>query len=301
VTSTADLFELERPLPDSQLATSGDRLIGFAARFSRLERELRLLVDSQGVERWSKEHYGARLPLLDALEDCYPLVVFHGDVGTGKTATAEAMAARLAAQAGESMLFKLSTRVRGGGMVGEMSRLINDAFAAIAEEAGKTRTAYLIIDEGDSLTASRAHGQSHHEDKAAVNTLIQKIDDLRRFGGRVLVFLCTNRHEALDPAVLRRALVVEQFDRPNDNERRELFEQDLNGAGIAPETLDKLVAHTGPAGNRPGFTYSDLRTRLLPAAVALAFPDRRLTDDDLIAAAKGLEPTPAMVNGEAQQ
>ncbi len=57
--------------------------------------------------------------------DRYPLVIFHGDVGNGKTATAEAIANALADELGkDAMLFKLSTRVRGQGNVGEMSTLI---------------------------------------------------------------------------------------------------------------------------------------------------------------------------------
>lgn len=292
---SADLFELERPLPDEQLAALGDRLIGFADRYARLERDLRLLVDLDGLDRWSEQHYRRRLPLLDALADRYPLVVFHGDVGTGKTATAEATAARLAAaQRGESMLFKLSTRVRGAGKVGEMSQLINDAFTTIIAEAGKTRTAYLILDEADSLTASRAQGQSHHEDKVAVNTLIQKVDDLRAYGGRILVFLCTNRYDALDPAILRRAFRQERFDRPTDAERRELFTRDLAGANIEASTIEELVKLTGASRSQPPYTFSDLRTRLLPDALARAFPERALTAEDLLTAAKTLDPSPVL-------
>ncbi|MGH2929301.1 MAG: AAA family ATPase, partial [Solirubrobacteraceae bacterium] len=179
------------------------------------------------------------------------------------------------------------------GKVGEMSQLINDAFRAIEGEAGKTRTAYLILDEADSLTASRSHGQSHHEDKVAVNTLIQRIDDLRRYGGRILVFLCTNRFEALDPAILRRAFRQERFDRPSGAERLALFEEDLDGLDLDASALDELVKLTGPTSCQPGFTFSDLRTRLLPDAAARAFPDRPLSATDLLEAAKELKPTPA--------
>ncbi len=105
----------------------------------------------------------------------------------------------------EERLFKLSTRVRGNGNIGETSTLINQAFEIIGREAGKARLAFLIIDKADSLAANRSTNQSHHEDKVAVNTLIQKIDDVRRFNGRVLVIFCTNRLEAIDPAILRRA------------------------------------------------------------------------------------------------
>ena len=49
--------------------------------------------------------------------------------------------------------------------------------------------AFLILDEADSIAATRETEQSHHEDKAGVNTLIQKIDQVRALSGRVLIFL----------------------------------------------------------------------------------------------------------------
>ncbi len=79
---------------------------------------------------------------------------------------------------------------------------------------GKTRQAFLIIDEADSLASTRETAQSHHEDKVAVNTIIQKVDDLRRHSGRILVFLCTNRAAALDPAIVRRAARTENSTGP---------------------------------------------------------------------------------------
>ena len=290
------LFELEITLPDSRLKRQGERLVGFKARYERMHQVLRLLIDKDGLDSWSKKHYHARIPLLDSLFDRYPLAVFHGDVGTGKTATAEAACNRLAQELGkEAMLFKLSTRVRGTGNVGEMSTLINQAFEIISKEAGKARLAFLIIDEADSLAANRATNQSHHEDKVAVNTLIQKIDDVRRFSGRVLVIFCTNRFEALDPAILRRASYVEEFRRPDDNERRELLQMDCDGLGFEPKEIDHLVRLTGPQGqHKLGYTFSDIRTRLLPEALAQAFPSRKITAADLSDAAKRIQPSPSI-------
>lgn len=60
-----------------------------------------------------------------------------------------------------------------------------------------------------------------------MNTLIQGVDDLRRFGGRIVVFLCTNRLSVLDPALQRRAAIVEEFTRPDDSERQALLTMDL--------------------------------------------------------------------------
>jgi AAA+ superfamily predicted ATPase len=289
---TNELFELQLSLPDARIAARAGRLVGFPDRLARLETMLRLMVDAEGVEVWSRQFHHRSLPLLATLPDRYPLVIFHGDVGTGKTETAEAIANALATTGRPGTLFKLSTRVRGDGFVGQMTALISQAFAAVAKEAGKSRTAYLIVDEGDSLTSSRATVEIHHEDKVAVNTLIQKLDGYRRLGGRVLVFLCTNRYDVLDPAILRRSLAEERFDRPTADERRALLEMDLDGLGLEQEVIDRLVTITGGSGGL-GYTFSDLRTRLLPAAVAAAFPDRALTADDLIAAAGRIAPTPS--------
>ena len=133
-----------------------------------------------------------------------------------------------------------------------MSTLLNQAFDVVAKQAGKTRQAFLIIDEGDSLASSRDTAQSHHEDKVAVNTIIQKVDDLRRHSGRVLVFLCTNRAAALDPAIVRRAARTEIFNRPTDQEREELLRMDLDGLNVRDDVIRELVRLTGSTGRPAG-------------------------------------------------
>jgi AAA+ superfamily predicted ATPase len=263
-----------------------------------------MLVDPKSVEEWSRRHHGRIIPLVRTVAERYPLLILHGDVGTGKTVTAEVAANELSREMGrEGALFKLSTRVRGAGHVGQMSMLINQAFDIVTKEAGKSRLSFLILDEADSLTASRVQGQSHHEDKVAVNTFIQKIDFVRGLGGQVLLFLCTNRFDVLDPAIVRRAGRVEQFNRPNDDERKALIVMDCDGIKFSNDDLAKLVRLTGPDGvARPvGFTYSDLRTRLFPEALGAVFPKRELTGADLIAAAEHLEPSPATIKPEDRE
>jgi AAA+ superfamily predicted ATPase len=298
VKEIAELFELELELPNAGIAASAKRLVGFENRYQKLHRALRLLADPEELRAWSRKYHHKELALCAAVSDRYPLVIFAGDVGTGKTVTAEGACDRLAREARkEAMLFKLSTRVRGSGKVGQMSTLLNQAFDVVAKQAGKTRQAFLIIDEGDSLASTRDTVQSHHEDKVAVNTIIQKVDDLRRHSGRILVFLCTNRAGALDPAIVRRAAVSEQFDRPTDQEREELFRMDLEGLDIKDQSIRELVRLTGPRDGRPGLTFSDLRSKLLPDALCRAFPSRALGEDDLIAAAKEVRPSPVAGNG----
>jgi AAA+ superfamily predicted ATPase len=289
--SQTEIFDSRVVAPDTTLTAREKTLLGFDRRYRRVRDQLRLLLNSGDLDSWSRAHHGAVLPICERVADQYPLVIFHGDVGTGKSANAECISNRLMADAGieDSMLFRLSNRVRGSGMVGEMGTLLAEAFRQVTEAAGKTRRAVLIIDEGDSIAASRSQDHSHHEDKVAVNTLIQAVDDLRRLKGRIAVILCTNRLSALDPALQRRAAIVEEFKRPSEVERQDLLSMDLAGLNLSLAQIGELVKLTGPQGGKPGWTFSDFRTRFYPAAVARAFPDDPLCFEDLAGVARDMD------------
>jgi SpoVK/Ycf46/Vps4 family AAA+-type ATPase len=294
--SRPSIFDIELALPDDELARKEGTLLGFEARYARVRDHLDLLLHLDKLTTWSDEHHGRKILLCDLVTEQYPLIIFHGDVGTGKSATATCIANRLVAESrtDDSMLFKLSSRVRGSGKVGEMGTSVVEAFEKVMQAAGKGRRAILVIDEGDSLATSRMQEHSHHEDKVAVNTLVQCIDAVRRFDGRIVVFLCTNRLSVLDAAILRRAAIVEEFKRPTEAERRELLSMDLSGVPLDEDQVAQLVAATGATGDLPTWTYSDIRTRLYPAALAMAFPREPLTFDHLQAAVRALRPSPVV-------
>ncbi|MFA7517637.1 AAA family ATPase [Shewanella sp.] len=290
------VFDAAIDLPERQLTEREKVLLGFEGRYQRIHNQLRLLLNQSKLQEWSNTYHKSVLPICDLIADQYPLVIFHGDVGTGKTVTAECIANRIVRESRteDSVLFKLSNRVRGSGKVGEMGTLLTQAWAEVVEAAGKNRRAILIIDEGDSIAASRSQSQSHHEDKVAVNTLIQGVDELRKFGGRIVVILCTNRLSVLDPALRRRAAIVEEFTRPDGNERKALFNMDLAGMGLSDKQLSELAAATGERDNQPVWTYSDIRTRLYPSAMAKAFPQRALSFKDLTDSLLSMNPSPIM-------
>src|SRR6266540_2712214 len=125
-TPRTELFELELELPSAAVERVANRLIGFDVRYERIRQDLRLLSDPGAIVAWSKKHHGVELPVCEVLADRYPLLIFAGDVGTGKTVVAEAACDRLTRDLKQqALLFKLSTRVRGSGTVGQMSTLIN--------------------------------------------------------------------------------------------------------------------------------------------------------------------------------
>ncbi len=133
----------------------------------------------------------------------------------------------------------------------------------------------------------------HHEDRAGVNALVRGIDSLRRDNLPVLTIMCTNRLDALDPAVRRRAAAVFEFSRPDDEQRQVLLDRLLDGFGISASDVKKLVTLTGAVdGRQYGATYSDIRQRLVPGAVVQAFAEHApLTGDRLLMAAAVFEPT----------
>ena len=196
----------------------------------------------------------------------------------------------------EGFFLKLSTRVRGEGLHGQMAQLVNDAFDRLKKEAGKKRLAFLLIDEADAIATTRSTAQMHQEEKAAVNTLIQKIDDIRSLQGRAILFMSTNRIHFLDEAIVRRAAVIMTFERPNDDERRELLGKELDGLKLSDAQLENLAVLTGPSKNGGiGYSFSDLRLRYLPEAIAKAYPNNSLTYEILKATAEQINPSPIII------
>ncbi len=277
---TQNTFDTVRDLPSNDLKDIAETLVGFERRYETLKNQLITMLMPDQIDEWSKKYYGRIIPLCNVIRQRYPLFLFSGDVGTGKTVTAECTADRLTREMHkEGFLLKLSTRVRGKGLHGEMSQLIQEAFENLKTQAGKKRLSFLLIDEADSIASLRSTEQMHQEEKAAVNTLIQKIDEIRQVGGRAVVFLCTNRADVIDQAVVRRAALHMEFSRPTRDESLELLKKDLQGIELAPKELCELASLTSTRGlyGESGYSYSDFRLRFYPEALSQAFPDRALT------------------------
>lgn len=291
------IFDNIIELPNSDVKKRADALIGFQKRFERVHNNLKLLIDQDGLIEWSNKYHKIKLPVLETILDRYPLVLLAGDAGTGKTVSAEGIADKMVRELGkEGFFLKLSTRVRGEGLHGQMGNLVNNAFDRLKQEAGKKRIAFLFIDEADAIATTRSTHQMHQEEKAAVNTLIQKIDEIRNLHGRAIVFMSTNRLHFIDEAILRRAAIIMEFERPDDSERKELFAKTLEGTDIKEKELDKLTELTGPnTNNGLGYSFSDLTLKVLPEAVAESFPNKPLSFDILKNVIKRVNPSPKII------
>lgn len=296
------LFATVLEYPDPVAQERLEALVGLDDVRARLVTEATLLIDPSAVGKWSVKHHNPALRAAAEVANRTPLIVLAGDVGTGKTELAETFADAVARSLRiEMSLYSLSLSARGKGIVGEMTTLIAAAFATIAAQGKACRTSdsrirrglILLIDEGDALAQSRELGQMHHEDRAGVNALIRGIDELRQAGLPVLTVLCTNRPGAIDPAVRRRAAAVFNLGRPTDEQRHALLANLLDGIRMTAGDMKTLVAATGPTKCREyGFTFSDIRQRLVPEAVLAAVRhDRPLTAQTLLEVASALEPT----------
>jgi SpoVK/Ycf46/Vps4 family AAA+-type ATPase len=304
-TPHARFFESERTFPDPHARAWYDRLVGLDDQKRELLLELELLLYPDRLAAWSRAQHGTQLQACEIMASRAPLVLLEGDVGCGKTVLAETVGDALAERTDSRVhLLKVNTQVRGTGMVGEMTELIVQAFTQAEHHADSVRgePVLLLIDEADALAARRTDQHMHHEDKAGLNTLLQRIDGLRLSRRRIAVLFITNRPDALDPAIRRRAALRLTFLRPSDEVRAELFRRSLPELNLPQRTVAELVALTGNGAKHKSpasFTTSDITDRLLPAALRQAYAEkRRLTADDLVQHAKTMLPTPLMTDGD---
>ncbi|XVQ86418.1 AAA family ATPase [Microbispora siamensis] len=292
---TNDLFEEDLDLPDPIAQQRYAALVGLDHIKTRLAKEAELILQPKLLEDWSVRTYGAVLPALGWVTGRPPLIIFAGDVGTGKTTLAETFADAIARRHGIDVQVKrLSLRTRGSGAVGEMTRLIGTAFDTVvghARAAGPGRPVILVIDEADALAQSRESSQMHHEDRAGVNALIRGISQIASERLPILVIMCTNRADALDPAIRRRAAAEFDFARPNDAQRAAVLRAIFDGVGLGDQQIAELVDLTGPNGRGYGYTYSDLVDRVLATTCLAAYPDRPITADLIAAQIRANPPT----------
>ena len=295
-----DLFDEELELPDRTAQERLNRLVGLDSTKTALSANATVLLDPSALRMWSTRAHGSVLPIVERFAERTPLFVLAGDVGTGKSTLAETFAQQVAVDRDINIsVLRLSLRSRGTGAVGEMTRLLGDAFDEVVTRSRNQRRGdaiVVIIDEADAIAQSREFGQMHHEDRAGVNALIRGIDTVAAERRPVLILMCTNRLSALDPAVRRRAAAEFEFTRPNDAQRLEVFSQGLADCGLSLTELEKLVDLTGDTGRGYGYTYSDLVNRVLPDAVLKAFPDQSITIDIVADAIATNPPTPPFQN-----
>jgi hypothetical protein len=156
------------------------------------------------------------------------LALLAGPPGTGKTMTAQTVAASLGLD-----LFRISLSEVVSKYVGETSKNLQRVFAR-AEEMD----AVLLFDEADALFSRRTEIKDAHDRYANTDTnhLLQAVE---AYGGVAL--LATNRKSNIDAAFLRRIRYVLDIPKPGPGERVELWHR-LVGELAGRETAMRLAA-----------------------------------------------------------
>ena len=294
-----NLFERRLTFPDPSAQERYSSLVGIDEFKERLVKFLTIMLDPSSLDKWAKKAHLNSDNIRSLVLARPPLIIFHGDVGTGKTELAETIGDAVARQSKKPlMLFPISLSTRGEGKVGEMTRLISTAFGMVLDEAtklikiGNTKGGIiLLIDEADALAQSREAVQMHHEDRAGVNALIRGIDRLTIAKCPAVVIMCTNRLNALDPAIKRRAAEIFSFTRPNKDQVKKILENVFfRFFKFRPDQIDSL---TQIAMNKtPLLTYSDFRQRFIPSVIMNAFPDKAVIFDDASEILESMSATP---------
>ncbi len=309
MSSADDLFDAVIEYPDPRRQTVYAGLVGLEREKERISKLTRVLLRPNEVEDWSNRHYCRLVNLARDFAATNPLMLFAGDVGTGKTSLAESFLSRSARELKiDITLYRLSLGVRGTGAVGQMTGLITDAFTRIAsaanniarDESGPRAAVILLIDEADALAQSRDLSQMHHEDRAGVNALIRGIDRISDEGLPALVVMCSNRADSMDPAILRRAAHVFRFQRPTFEQRSTILEFGLKDLGLGHADIEHVAKVLGDSDGRDyGSTYSDLTRRFLPDVFFDAFPDGPVEPARVRSLAESFAPTPPFGGDES--
>lgn len=298
-----ELFEKVLSYPDFEYQERLNRLVGLDNHKSRLIKIISLLINPSGIQEWAEKYHKGSKRALDYVLRRPPLIVLEGDVGSGKSELASTIGDAVARNEKiDIQLFPLSLSTRGQGRVGEMTRLISAAFDYTVERAEKlkkkssslsTGAIILLVDEADALTQSRENAQMHHEDRAGVNAFIRGIDRIANGKLPAAIIMCTNRMNALDPALKRRSADILSFGRPTEEQRLLVLGETLEEFGFSKEQIFEIVKATGSNNkNRDGFTFSDLSQRLIPSIILNAYPNNAVKFEDAIEIALQMNPTP---------
>ncbi len=138
--------------------------------------------------------------------------LFAGPSGTGKTMTAEIISTELGLD-----LYRIDLSSVVSKYIGETEKNLEEIFTA--SSAGNM---VLFFDEADALFGKRSEVSDAHDRYANIEVayLLQRLEHYDGF-----VILATNLRKNIDPAFLRRVDVALEFEQPDKEHRRAIWER----------------------------------------------------------------------------
>ena len=67
----ATIFDNTIELPNKEIQSQTEFLIGFENKFNRIYNNLKLLLDQDSLTEWSKKHHRVELPIIEQLKDLW--------------------------------------------------------------------------------------------------------------------------------------------------------------------------------------------------------------------------------------
>ena len=191
-----------------------------------------------------------------------------GPPGTGKTLLAKAVAGEA-----DVPFYSISGSDFVEMFVGVGASRVRDLFA----KARKTAPSIIFIDEIDAVGKKRGKSQmgGNDERESTLNQLLVEMDGFTASTG-VVVLAGTNRVDILDKALTRAGRFDRQvpIDRPDLEEREEIFQVHLRKVSLKPGLDSKEVSHR-MAALSPGMVGADIANICNEAAI---FAARRKAD-----------------------
>lgn len=191
-----------------------------------------------------------------------------GPPGTGKTLLAKAVAGEA-----DVPFYSISGSDFVEMFVGVGASRVRDLFA----KARKNAPSIIFIDEIDAVGKKRGKGQmgGNDERESTLNQLLVEMDGFTACTG-VVVLAGTNRVDILDKALTRAGRFDRQvpIDRPDLEEREEIFQVHLKKVSLKPGLDPKEVSHR-MAALSPGMVGADIANICNEAAI---FAARRKAD-----------------------
>src|SRR5208283_4271583 len=186
-------------------------------------------------------------------------VLMVGPPGTGKTLLAKAIAGEA-----DASFFSISGSDFVEMFVGVGASRVRDMF----EQARRTTPCLVFIDEIDAVGRSRGHGLGggNDEREQTLNALLVEMDGFDTQEG-IIIIAATNRHDVLDPALMRPG----RFDRqvvvnlPDVRGREGILKVHAKNVKLAPEADLSIIAR-----GTPGYSGAELANLLNEAALLAA-------------------------------